>query len=291
MHCLFASDLHGRSDRYRSLFASILRERPGMVFIGGDLFSLLPIREADAYDTPMGDLEGFIIPSLLSLHEELGSEYPRVYVILGNDDGALIEPDIRDVEAQGLWTYVHRRRVEDPSGYTIYGYNYVPPTPFQLKDWERYDVSRFVDPGCVSPEEGWRSIPVEQQHIRYTTIAKDLEELAGNDAQGKAIWLFHTPPHNTLLDRAGLDGVMVDHAPVDVHVGSIAVRRFIESRQPLLTLHGHVHESAKLTGNWRDRIGGTEMFTGGHDGGELSLIRFDPQDLEAATRELLPWRP
>jgi len=35
-------------------------------------------------------------------------------------------------------------------------------------------------------------------------------------------------------------------------VGSIAVRRFIEERQPLLTLHGHIHESARLTGDWRE---------------------------------------
>lgn len=40
------------------------------------------------------------------------------------------------------------------------------------------------------------------------------------------------------------------YAPMDVHVGSIALRRFIEARQPLLTLHGHVHESARLTGSW-----------------------------------------
>ena len=80
---------------------------------------------------------------------------------------------------------------------------------------------------------------------------------------------------------------MIDHVPLDVHVGSIAVRRFIESRQPLLTLHGHIHESARLSGSWRDRIGRTHMFTGAHDGPELALISFDLDDLEEATRVLL----
>jgi len=291
MHCLFVSDLHGRSDRYRSLFRAILEERPQAVFIGGDLFSLLPIAEADAHDTPLGDLDGFIIPSLLKLRSDLGEAYPDIYVILGNDDGAAIEPDIRELEMQGLWKYTHMRRIEIGAGFLVYGYNYIPPTPFQLKDWERYDVSRFVDPGCVSPEEGWRSIPTPENGIRYSTIKQDIEDLAGDEDQSRAIWLFHTPPHDTLLDRAGLDGKMVDHAPVDVHIGSIAVRRFIEKRQPLLTLHGHVHESAKLTGSWRDEIGRTVMFNGGHDGGELSLIRFDTENLDAATRELVPWRP
>jgi len=34
----------------------------------------------------------------------------------------------------------------------------VPPTPFLLKDWEKYDVSAYVDPGCVSPEEGYHRV-------------------------------------------------------------------------------------------------------------------------------------
>ena len=88
-------------------------------------------------------------------------------------------------------------------------------------------------------------------------------------------------------DRAALDGRSVDHAPLDVHVGSIALRRLIEARQPLLTLHGHVHESARLTGRWRERIGRTHCLGAAHDGEELALIRFDPDDLERATRELL----
>jgi Icc-related predicted phosphoesterase len=79
----------------------------------------------------------------------------------------------------------------------------------------------------------------------------------------------------------------VDHVPVDVHVGSMAVREFIEIRQPLLTLHGHVHESARLTGSWRDQIGRTFCFSAAHDGPELALIRFDLEHPEAAARELI----
>jgi Icc-related predicted phosphoesterase len=85
----------------------------------------------------------------------------------------------------------------------------------------------------------------------------------------------------------GLDGKKIDGVPLDLHVGSIAVQRFIESRQPLLTLHGHVHESARLTGHWRDKIGNTHVFGAAHDGPELALVHFDPADLENAERELL----
>jgi hypothetical protein len=171
--------------------------------------------------------------------------------------------------------------------YAVLGYAYVPPTPFLLKDWERYDVSRYVPPGGVSPEKGRRSVEVDPSVMRYSTIAKDLEKLAGGAPMHQAVILFHTPPHETNLDRAATDGKFTDHVPLDKNVGSIAVRRFLESRQPLLSLHGHIHESARLTGSWRDRIGRTHSFSAAHDGPELALVSFDLDDLDGATRELL----
>ena len=60
-------------------------------------------------------------------------------------------------DEEGLWRYVHGRR-HDLGKFPVYGYAMVPPTPFLWKDWERYDVSRYVTPGSVSPEEGWRSV-------------------------------------------------------------------------------------------------------------------------------------
>jgi len=80
---------------------------------------------------------------------------------------------------------------------------------------------------------------------------------------------------------------MYEHVPLDVHVGSIAVKRFIEERQPLLTLHGHIHESARLSGEWKIQIGRTVCINGAHDGPELALVRFDLESPEAPTRDLL----
>ena len=148
-------------------------------------------------------------------------------------------------QALGLWQHIHKRKILLGS-VPIYGFACVPPTPFLLKDWERYDVSRYVPPGCVSPEEGYRSVPVDPNEIKWGTIQLDLAMLAGEDSLDHAVFLFHTPPYDTPLDRAALDGKSYEHVALDLHVGSIAVRRFIEERQPLLTLHGHVHESARL---------------------------------------------
>ncbi len=283
---LFASDLHGRRRRYDALFAAIESERPEAVFLGGDL---LPHGLA----SPGGDVpphhdfvSDFLAPSFERIRREAGPSAPRVFLILGNDDARYEEAAVIEAAGRGIWEYVHGRRASW-SGLDVFGYACVPPTPFRLKDWDRYDVSRFVDPGCFHPEEGWHTVPFDERDLRLGTIQEDLERLAGDGDLSRAMFLLHTPPYGTALDRAALDGKSVDHVPLDVHIGSIAVKRFIEARQPLLTLHGHVHESARITGSWRERIGSTHAFSAAHDGPELALVRFDPEDLESATRELL----
>ncbi|MHC4469864.1 MAG: metallophosphoesterase family protein [Planctomycetota bacterium] len=279
--CFFATDLHGRISRYEKLFAAVDAESPDAVFLGGDLLPFKGFVGAEGEPRFDDFVRDFLIPGFLAR-----ASRPRVLLILGNDDPAAEVPAIREGEAAGAWEYVNERRV-DLDGHPVFGYQYVPPTPFRLKDWERYDVSRYTDPGCISPEDGSRTAPVRPGEVRHATIQEDLAKLTGDGDLDDAILLFHTPPYRTHLDRAGLDGKTIDHAPLDVHVGSIAVKRFIEGRQPLLTLHGHVHESANITGEWRDRIGRTHLFSAAHGGPELALVRFDPTRLEDATRELL----
>jgi uncharacterized protein len=278
--CFFASDLHGRQDRYRKLFAAIEREAPCAVLLGGDL---LPGLAGGDGERPFFE---FLAEELEALRGALGDRYPRVLAIPGNDDpGAAAEELCAPAFASNL-ELIHGRRAM-LGAHAVFGYACVPPSPFALKDFERYDVSRFVDPGAVSPEDGFRSVPVDESAIRYGTIAADLDALVGDADLWEAVLLLHSPPYETRLDRAALDGRSIDGVPFDVHVGSIALRRFIEARQPLVTLHGHVHESARLTGSWRDAIGRTRMFSAAHDGPELALVRFDLADPDSATRELL----
>lgn len=296
--CFFVSDLHGRVDRYEKLFAAVAAEKPVAVFIGGDLLPspMAPPPELHGRDF----LTGYLADKLRGIRS-LPVRRPgqvsgtgqrpawmgtRTFAILGNDDGRGDEKAIREMEEDGLLHYIHGRW-ERLGEFPVLGYSYVPPTPFLLKDWERYDVSRFVDPGAISPEEGIRQVHVSEEEARYSTISGDLHDLTQGVDLENAILLFHAPPHKTALDRAALDGKMVDHVPLDVHVGSIAIRRFIEQRAPLLTLHGHVHESARLTGRWREKIGRTHMLSAAHDGPELCLVRFDPSHLETATCDLV----
>jgi Icc-related predicted phosphoesterase len=278
--CFFVSDLHGRLELYEKLLAAVRQERPRVVLLGGDL---LPF---DRHWSGGEFVQTHMIPLFEQLRSDLGEESPLVLLIFGNDDPRERESRILDGQRRGIWQYLHQHSMS-VDRFEILGYACVPPTPFLLKDWERYDVSRFVDPGCVSPEEGHRTVEVQIEELRTRTIADDLARLAGDGEIADAVFLFHSPPYRTRLDRAALDGRTVDGVPLDPHVGSIAIRRLIEERQPLLTLHGHIHESASLTGSWRDRIGRTHMFNAAHEGPELSLVRLDLEDLDNATRELV----
>jgi Icc-related predicted phosphoesterase len=284
--CFFVSDLHGLSERYLKLFKAVEEECPAAVFMGGDILPSGMYYRYQLEDMTGDFIQDFVRAGLENLRDKLKEKYPRIFVILGNDDPRMHEADIIAIEKAGLWEYIHEKSVEF-NRYTIFGYAYVPPTPFLLKDWERYDVSRYVDPGNISPEEGKRTVPVPEREVRYSLIKTDLERLTEKHDLENAVFLFHTPPYQTKLDRAALDGRMVDHVPLDVNVGSIAVKRFIESRQPLLTLHGHIHESATLTGSWRDRIGRTNLFSAAHDGPELCLVCFDLENLDDSTRGLV----
>ncbi|MCD4775116.1 MAG: metallophosphoesterase [Candidatus Aegiribacteria sp.] len=284
-HCLFCSDLHGRVHRYEELFRVIREEEPDAVFLGGDLLpGAVHVFASDFLNEDF--INDFLAKELLHIKENSVKPYPEIFLILGNDDGRFEEATMIEAARTGLWHYVHNRKIGMGS-HQVYGYSYVPPTPFRLKDWEKYDVSRYVDPGCIHPEDGIHTVPVSDYEMRYSTIKDDLELLTDGDDLSQAIMLFHSPPYRTNLDRAALDGRMIDHAPLDVHVGSIAIQKFIKKRQPLITLHGHIHESCGITGKWMDSIGETTMFSAAHDGPELALVRFDPDNPESASRELL----
>lgn len=285
-HCFFVSDLHGHLERYKKLFYRIEIEKPAIVFLGGDLlphgFRTLTFNNKHINNF----IDDFLIPEFSRLQTKINESYPRVFLILGNDDGRFDEDKFIKAESIKIWEYIHNKKVEF-NEYDIYGYAYVPPTPFLLKDWERYDVSRYVDPGCVSPEEGKYSIQYNNHEVKYSTIQKDLMKLTENMDLSKSICLFHTPPYQTKLDRAALDGKKIDHVQLDVHVGSIAVKRFIEEKQPLISLHGHIHESPRITGSWKEQIGKTQAFSAAHGGPELALVSFDLENPKNNKRRLI----
>ena len=282
MKGIFVSDIHGNIPRFQRLFQIIRNEAPDAVFLGGDL---LPLQSAN-HNTIEEFIETIIFSEIRNIQNEVDKKI-RFFIIMGNDDPRMYEQLFINADKSEFLDYIHQKTISYKKMF-ITGYSYVPPTPFQLKDWERYDVSQYVDVGAVSLEQGKRTVDVPLDELKYSTIAEDLEKLSKQSPSGKTIYLFHSPPYQSYLDRADLQGKKVDHAPMDVHVGSIAVQRFIKTHQPLLTLHGHIHESVRITGLWKEKIGRTYSFTAAHDGPELAVVRFDTNHLKNAVRELLP---
>jgi Icc-related predicted phosphoesterase len=282
----FVSDLHGHEDRYSKLIESIKFDTPSLLFIGGDILLSGLAYSRSRYNSNADFIHRFLIPSFEFLKYKLGEFYPEVYIIMGNDDVKSEEASILKAEQKSIWKYIHNKR-SSYLEYSIYGYACVPPTPFRLKDWEKYDVSRYTDPGCIAPEEGIFSIPPDEHEIKHSTIKNDLNNLVGKDNLNKSLFLFHSPPYNTNLDYANLKGQKIDNVELDVHVGSIAIRKFIEKNQPLITLHGHIHESPRITGSWKDKIGNTYCFSAAHDKRELAIVKFDLEKPDNAVRELI----
>lgn len=286
MRSFFVTDLHGQFERYEKLFELILCERPELVLLGGDILPHAFRSELGNRVSGYNFIRDYLAANLREIRQELGREYPSILIILGNDDPRSEEGNLLAESHDGIFRYLHGQHTSFEKS-EFYGYASVPPTPFLLKDWERYDVSRYVAPGCVCPEEGHRTVDLPEHEIKWGTIKKDLDALVGNASLERAIFLMHSPPYDTSLDEAALAGTMYEHAPLDPHVGSIAIRRFIEQRQPLMTLHGHIHEAARLSGEWKIQIGRTVCVNAAHDGPELALVRFDSEKPDGAARELL----
>ena len=94
-----------------------------------------------------------------------------------------------------------------------------------------------------------------------------LEALASKlQAPHRAVFNLHCPPVDTKLDVAPqLDSelrpvYLPGGDPRMLHVGCKAVRTLIERVQPLVGLHGHIHESKSI-----DKIGKTQVFNPGSE--------------------------
>jgi Icc-related predicted phosphoesterase len=87
---------------------------------------------------------------------------------------------------------------------------------------------------------------------------------------------MHSPPFGTRLDL--IQG--------GKSAGSRSIKTFIEKNQPLLTLHGHIHESPELSGAYMDRIGETLSINPGQfiwtnrDVPKLHAVTFEIENVE-----------
>jgi len=260
----FTSDLHGQTDFYEQAFALAVEGRPRAVILGGDLCPHATgesgLRRQRLF------LEGTLVEFARRLRESVpGAE---LLLLMGNDDwwanDAVLERHDGD-----LWRVLHDRVVE-VDGVRVAGLSWVPITPFGMKDWERWE-----DGGPESPLrlEGWSSRTGELREFAFDpqrrgpTIAEALEALAERTAPAQTVYVLHSPPRDTRCDV--IEG--------GAHVGSRAIRAFVDRHQPALVLSGHIHESPRVSGGWRDMLGRTPVVNPGQFGSpRLCGVWFDP---------------
>jgi Icc-related predicted phosphoesterase len=93
-----------------------------------------------------------------------------------------------------------------------------------------------------TPWDSPRELDEDALYARIKTLADQIEDPA------RAIFNLHVPPYDSGLDRAreiagDLTVVYKSGQPNEIPVGSRAVQQIIEEYQPVLSLHGHIHES------------------------------------------------
>ena len=181
--------------------------------------------------------------------ERLPATGTPAFFMLGNDDD---ESLLAEVGGSDVLRYVENQVCELPGGHEMISFGYSTPTP-----WDT--------PREMSEEE----------------LGEAIGRLAGELTDpGRAVFNLHCPPRDTNLDQApvlddelrpklGAAGTLTGS------VGSSAVRAAIERDQPLLGLHGHVHECPAA-----ERLGTTLCVNAGSEYQD-GILRAAIIDLEA----------
>jgi uncharacterized protein len=149
--------------------------------------------------------------------DRLGGTGIEVIFAPGNDDPMFVD-DL--LSGSDIVVNPDSRVVELPGGFPMISVGYSNRTPWDSpRELDEDDLRKVID-----------------------------EEVAKLEDPSRAIFNLHVPPKNTPIDQAmELDAefrpVVKGGAPVITGVGSSAVRDAITAYQPMMSLHGHIHES------------------------------------------------
>lgn len=142
-----------------------------------------------------------------------------VYIQPGNDD----EPAAMD----GM----HSDFVVNPEGKVLYLKDEVPMMSYGFSNHTPWDSPRELEEAQLT--------------AAYETMAEQISDFEC------AIFNLHVPPKDATIDRAPM--LTADFKPVvrageiqTFGAGSTAVREVVQKYQPVLSLHGHIHESGGM---------------------------------------------
>ncbi len=202
----------------------------------------------------------------------------ELVLILGNDDNQHVIPEMEKGDKEGLWHYV-ADRVKEVRGYEFCGCPWIRDYPFGYKYWVAAESEEdlFMEPFQLGPP-----VIINQDNaieemldskaylLGKPSIAASLESMAMRVKDiSKSIWLVHQPPVNLDFDLCGSGA----------RVGSPAVYNFLSAKQPLLSIHGHIHEAPEVNGNiWAKKLGQTMCIQAGQPEKGISYALFELKD-------------
>lgn len=252
MKVLYTSDLHGEIHLYHELLSLVTAFSLDIIMIGGDLLPSFPPtkRYEDMVPNQKTFIDQFLYPFFNRILETTSAQ--QIYLISGNWD--IGYPYLWKEPKKGIID-LNQRSDHLKNGFELIGYPFVPPTPFRPKDFEKMDDREAPwppqkNPSYIrSPDSMDQLISIDPSlYLRgRETIEEDLNHLPKPLQPERTIYMMHSPPFGTRLDiiQGGKSA------------GSRSINTFIEKHQPLLTLHGHIHEAPELSGAYLDRIGKT----------------------------------
>lgn len=269
MKFLYTSDLHGKINLYQELIQWVLNKEINNLILGGDLLPQLgPNNES------IQNQIRFIRNELTNYLQTITTHgKTSIYLICGNNEWNVTLPHFLELEKENLCQVINQKMIILDENYHIIGYPFVPPTPFPFKDYEKLDkrddpIYNNARHPSISKNNKIRSILVERFFHGRTTIQEDLAHFTTD--LSKTIIVMHSPPRNTSLDQLYNNN----------HAGSQAILEFIQKKQPLLSLHGHIHESPRVSGSYFQKIGQSLVINPGQVEQQLSAVLFNIKSVE-----------
>jgi Icc-related predicted phosphoesterase len=244
MRILYVADIHVHPDHLWRTIDETRHRGVQVLIIGGDIVPhhLPQAHAVGILDAQARYIESTLIPALKQLKAK---QNVQIFLDFGNDD-LMANRHLLERHQGELLQLIHFRKQPLTREVDLVGYMMVPPTPFQRKDWERPDASDTpYPPGSRVRLEGYLTGNgvIEETVLDLDddqTIEKDLARLSSR-IDRPFVFVSHCPPFDTPLD-------MLSNG---AHVGSIAIRRFVETwgrRNKLVaSLHGHIHESPRVS--------------------------------------------
>lgn len=246
MKFIYACDIHGDKNKYEKLFQKAKEENIKYIVLGGDL---LPKRGVRKIIQPE-----FIKDYLEDYFKKLNENDINCILIPGNDDLERFDIQINEFCKKYPNIYNIDEKRLDIEDVSFIGLSKVLDHPFSSKNRVVVEEDLKMEPQLsedIYIKKDTEVITIEEWKEYRETHVEKMEDVLTNlpkaDRDRKVIYVLHDPPY----------GVGLDACANGLQVGSKAITKFLEGSDSYMSLHGHIHESPKISGLWFNKLGRT----------------------------------